>query len=133
MDRKKYIKKYFDNQIKEGYQFMYSNQDNTIYQYYLKNELICILFEEDYRHEFFDMKVIWNNTTVLIKAENGVCCSKIPCNNGIALEKTLNKIYPICKTGVRKVINDSQFCEMVQAYYSFLISNAFFENVNYVN
>lgn len=78
------------------------------------------------------MKVIWDNTVVLINVESGVCCSKIPCNNGVALEKKLNEIYPICNTDIREVIKDSQFVEMVQAYYSFLNTNEFFENINYI-
>lgn len=126
MNNLKYIKKKFVTQINAGYEFKYSNEQNTVETYLLERNTICIKFVEDYRHEFLDMNVIWNKSEKLISTSNEFCSSKISCKGIKELRAELNRIYVYEWKTSQWSISDKQFYDLVDAYYDFLNSNAFF-------
>lgn len=126
MNKKKSIKKIFSDQIKDGFRFTYSNWENTIMEYCLIKEDICICFTEDYRHEFLDMEVV-RNSIKLIHTDGMVCFSEVPCIKKKELESQLKRMYSCTmREGIALPLTDTQWVEWVQVYFDFLEENKFF-------
>lgn len=128
MNKKKYIKKVFADQLNQGFQFEYLNQDNTIMKYCLKKAPIYIYFIEDYRHEFLSMKIMWNGAVSIINIDGVMCSSKVHCLNQPDMEQNLTEIYSSLQGRTRGNVSNKQFCELVNIYQKFLKKNNFFES-----